>query len=130
MADARKPHPRARALLVTYVLLAVWFAAGAVGIGVVAGDFAATALGAALLSLGFVLGAAVSGGRGDRPSGRRFSRADGFFIAMCAAGASAAALVAITWLVVAGEMPVWAAAGVTVLAVASAGVALLRVAVR
>lgn len=67
--SVRPPHPRARALRITYTLLVAWFVLLSALAGVAAGDAGAAVLGLALFAPGFGIGALASDRAGLMPSG-------------------------------------------------------------
>lgn len=92
MPGDSRSHPRARALRITYVLLGLWFVAGAVALGILVDDAAATVVVITLLSVAFVLGLTLSESIGLVPGGGAWGRADKRFVFCCALGAMAGVL--------------------------------------
>jgi hypothetical protein len=89
-------HPRARALRITYLLLALWFLILAALLGVLVGSGAGAILGVALFAPGLALGAVAGEHRGLVPAGS-VARAERRLARVAVGLACLNAIAAIAW---------------------------------
>jgi hypothetical protein len=92
------PHPRARALRITFALLAGWFLVLAAVLGVLSQRASTSVLGIAMFAVGFSMGALLSGRQGLAPSGTTLSRRRQITIVTAIGISSVNAIAAIVWL--------------------------------
>lgn len=111
-------HPRAKALRVTYALLAAWFLLASVALGFISGDSAASIVTVAMLAVGFVLGIQASDRLGLAPSGAFFSKRRRTAVAVTAVVAVLNAIATLVWLAAAHKLSVPPSVGSAAVSVA------------